>query len=55
MEAWREGYEAGQASLSKPVLQERLPAVIRAGLGSNITFEKNLSQETLKFTGEGPF
>ncbi|CAG9950680.1 unnamed protein product [Clonostachys rosea f. rosea IK726] len=55
MEEWREGYEAGQVSLSKPVLQERLPAVIKAGLGSNITFEKNLSQETLKFTGDGPF
>ncbi|KAH8897174.1 ClpP/crotonase [Thozetella sp. PMI_491] len=48
-------FNAFEAKLSEPLEQERLTALLKAGLQSNVTFEKNLAQEVLKFVGSGPF
>ncbi|KAH8889220.1 ClpP/crotonase [Thozetella sp. PMI_491] len=55
MAEWQESFDVGQSAFNQPSVQARIPAVLKAGLQSNITFEKNLSEETLRFVGEGPF
>jgi hypothetical protein len=50
-ETW-DGFKAG---LKQPSVEARIPALIKAGLQVNVTFERNMGEELLKFVGNGPF
>lgn len=55
MAEWQESFLAFQECLGQPSIQRRLPAALKAGLQSDVDFEKNLAHEMLRFVGDGPF
>jgi len=53
--AWEETWDAFQECIKQPLAQARIQALIKAGLQANVTFEKNMGEELLRFVGSGPF
>jgi hypothetical protein len=54
-EEWQQSFATFQGCFGQPSVQARIPALVKAGLQSKLTFEKDVSQEALKFVGDGPF
>lgn len=55
VEAWEEGWDAFQEGQQQPLFPARFAALIKAGLQMNLTFERNMGEELLRFVGPGPY
>lgn len=54
MEEWKETWDAF-VECYLLVKDTRIPALIKAGLQVNVTFEENEAEEVLRFVGPGPY
>ena len=53
--AWEETWDAFEECQKQPLFKARFPALIKAGVQVNVTFERTMGEELLRFVGSGPF
>ncbi|KAF2672356.1 ClpP/crotonase [Microthyrium microscopicum] len=52
---WKEGFTAFATNFNRTVVQNRVAAFKKAGLQTDLDFEKNMSEIVLNYTGPGPW
>ena len=52
---WKEGFTAFATDFERAVVQNRVAACKKAGLQTNVQFEKDMSDLVLEYTGPGPW
>ncbi|KAK5677182.1 hypothetical protein LTS10_010371 [Elasticomyces elasticus] len=52
---WKEGFDAFASNFNRTVVQNRVAALKKAGLQTDVDFEKNMSELALQYTGPGPW
>ncbi|KAK3625963.1 hypothetical protein LTR56_020079 [Elasticomyces elasticus] len=52
---WKEGFDAFASNFNRTVVQNRVAALKKAGLQTDLDFEKNMSELALQYTGPGPW
>lgn len=53
--AWKEGFDAFATNFNRTVVQNRVAALKKAGLQTDLDFEKNMNELVLKYAGPGPW
>jgi hypothetical protein len=52
---WKEGFDAFATNFNRTVVQDRVAAFKKAGLQTDVDFEKNMNELVLNYTGPGPW
>jgi hypothetical protein len=55
VEEWKEGFTAFATNFNRSVVQNRVAAFKKAGLQTNVEFEKDMNELVLQYTGPGPW
>jgi hypothetical protein len=55
VEEWQEGFTAFATNFNRTVVQNRVAAFKKAGLQTDVNFEKHMNEIVLKYTGPGPW